>query len=240
MNKPIVVMGVDPGFASMGVAILEVPEPDSPVCARMVRVVETKKASKETLRQIRVASDDQRRLFEFWGALQDIVIRYRPLVLGVEQWRPFPGQMGGNAWKVGSAVQVVHCLSWQHGLPSFPFIPNDLKRRFLGQKSGDKNQVGYAVLQHILGLAPLLSTISPSKHEHVYDAAGLAYLALEEWRRQTGVVDNAQRSKTKRCAGARSSSDCGVNSAGCDDDSRGGGGRVRQRTGIRSSAKCTG
>lgn len=182
LESTVTVMGVDPGFASMGVAILEKPT-TGPIAVRMARVLESKKAPKETLRLIRVASDDQRRLREFWVELHEIMEEYKPRALAIEQWRPFPGQMGGNAWKVGQACQVAQCVAWQREMSQFSFLPSDIKRRFLGKQAGDKNRVGYAILQAVEGLAPMLFSMAKGKHEHVYDAVGLAYLALEELER---------------------------------------------------------
>lgn len=166
----------------MGVAILEKSNEGS-IVVQMVQVLESQKAPKSTLRLIRIASDDQRRLWSFWIELHTIMDIYQPRALAVEQWRPFPGQMGGNAWKVGQACQVVQCAAWQRNLPQFSFLPSDLKRRFLGKQAGDKNRIGYAILQEVEGLAPLLSSVPRGKHEHLYDAVGLAYLALEELER---------------------------------------------------------
>jgi Holliday junction resolvasome RuvABC endonuclease subunit len=149
----------------------------------MVDVMETKKADKKTLQTLRVASDDQRRLREFWDGLMEIIREHQPKAVGVEGWRPFPGQMGGNAWKVGAAVQVVQCVGWACGLNPAVFLPSDIKRRFLGNKAGDKNRVGYALLQAVEGLAPIMADTAKGKHEHIYDAVGLAYLALEEMYR---------------------------------------------------------
>jgi Holliday junction resolvasome RuvABC endonuclease subunit len=186
-KKPVTVMGIDPGFASMGVAVLE-HLPTGEVVAVRVAVLETAKADKKVLQTIRVASDDQRRLREFWDELSHMLTLHRPAAMGVEQWSPRTGMMGGNAWKVSAAVQLSHCVGWAHGLNPIPFLPMDIKRRFLGTKAGDKNRVGYAMLQAVDGLAPLMAPEAKGKHEHIYDAVGLAYLALEEWHRIRAIA----------------------------------------------------
>lgn len=181
-REPVLVMGIDPGFAHLGVAILE-HETTGKVTARVVKVLDSEKADKKSLQQLRVASDDQRRIREFWDELDDLLTRIPPKAIGVEGWRPFPGMVGGNAWKVGLAAQMAQCVGWKHGIMPAQFLPSDLKRRFLGKAAGDKNRVGYAILQHVEGLAPLMAEHAKGKHEHIYDAAGLAVLALEEMYR---------------------------------------------------------
>lgn len=181
-EKPVIVMGVDPGFASMGVAVLE-HQISGEIMAKQVLVLESKKADKKTLQQIRVADDDARRMHGFWVELLATIRQSGAVALGLEQWRPFPGQMGGNAWKVGAAAQMAQCAGWACGLMPVWFLPGDLKRRFLGKSSGDKNQVGYSILNQVGGLAELMAYEARGKHEHIYDAVGLAYLALEEMYR---------------------------------------------------------
>lgn len=177
------VIGVDPGFASMGVAILEHGYPSGRLVVRSAKVLESKKADKKTLQAIRVADDDSRRMLGFWDELLTVIRSSGAVAMGLEQWRPFPGQMGGNAWKVGAAAQMAQCAGWACGIRPVWFLPSDLKRRFLGQQAGDKNRIGYAILQHVDGLAELMASVARGKHEHIYDAVGLAVLALEEMYR---------------------------------------------------------
>jgi len=131
----------------------------------------------------RVGDDDQRRMREFWDQLSNCTsnAEFMPAVVGIEQWRPFPGQMGGNAWKVAQAVQMVISWCWSSYVECELFLPLDIKQRFLGSRSGDKNQIGYAMLEEVPDLASKLNTICRGKHEHVYDACGLAVLALERY-----------------------------------------------------------
>ena len=176
-NDRIIACGVDPGFASMGLAVVEWVD-DHFVCRRL-QIVETKKADKKTMRKIRVADDDQRRLKLFWAAVNGLCHEFNLTAIGIEGWRPFPGQMGGNAWKVTMAVQTAVCAGWHNQVPPMMFLPSDLKRRFLGSQKGSKLEIEYAVLQEVEGLSEHLEMIPRSKHEHVCDAACLAILAIE-------------------------------------------------------------
>ena len=58
-------------------------------------------------------------------------------------------------------------------------LPSDIKRRFLGKGAGDKEAIGYAMLQAIPNLGGCMAGLARGKHEHVYDAAALALMALE-------------------------------------------------------------
>jgi Holliday junction resolvasome RuvABC endonuclease subunit len=172
-------MGIDPGFASLGMAVLE-RTPQGKVRLLAVRVLETKKGSKKAMRDLRVAADDQRRLREFWEGLQRYLTEFSPKAMGVESYAPWPGQMGGNAWKVAFAYQMAVCAGWAHGLLPMTFRPDDLKRRLLGKNSGTKGDVEKALASQVEGFTEALEAISKTKREHAADAVGHAYLAMEE------------------------------------------------------------
>jgi orotidine-5'-phosphate decarboxylase len=127
--EPVYVMGVDPGMANVGITVIKLVDPMSPPQAMEARVLHTEKASKKELRSTRMAGDDQRRMLEQWRALGELADQYKPLVvLGVEAYSPWAGRMGGNAWKVGLAYQLVCCFAWSRGVQPFVFTSGDLKR----------------------------------------------------------------------------------------------------------------
>jgi len=170
--------GTDPGFASLGIAIIERDIADIKLVN--VRVVETKKGDKKAMRDLRVAADDQRRLREFWDAVSATITEHKPMALGVESYAPWPGQMGGSAWKVAFAMQMVVCCGWHHNLRPLIFRPDDLKRRLLGKNSGTKGEIETALCAKISGMREALDKIPKTKREHAADAIGHAYLAMGE------------------------------------------------------------
>ncbi len=183
------VMGVDPGFASLGVVVLE--QRQGQIQALAATVLRTKKASKKVLRDLRVSADDQRRLRAFWDGLEGIAVAHAPQALAVETYAPQPGRGGGNAWKAAVVYGLVQGLGLSHGLQVLPFLPGDLKRVFTSRASASKQAVGDVVLGQVVGLAAFLDKLPAGQHEHLTDAAGHALLGLREMvemRRLMGVA----------------------------------------------------
>lgn len=164
----------------MGTAVVELrPEEKHPRLV-MLQILETKKGPKKVMRDLRVATDDQRRLRYFWDNLHLIIAAHMPQAIGVESYAPWPGQMGGNAWKVAFAYQLAVCSGWAHGLLPMVFRPDDIKRRFLGKNAGTKGEVEAALGKLVTGFEEELAKLPKTKREHVSDAVGHAVLAIEE------------------------------------------------------------
>jgi Holliday junction resolvasome RuvABC endonuclease subunit len=176
-------LGVDPGFANMGAAVVEQPMRGGKITIIALKVLETKKASRKVLSMFRVAGDDQRRLKEQWELLTGMLTVSGCTAVGVESYAPWPGQMGGNAWKVGLSYQVVCAAAWYIGVEPFVFMPSDLKREFCHDKKASKEQVGAALAAMVEGLRRALIGIPLRLREHATDAVGHAVLALLEQRR---------------------------------------------------------
>jgi Holliday junction resolvasome RuvABC endonuclease subunit len=182
-------MAVDPGLASLGVAVLELRA--GLAFALAATVLRTKKADKKALRDIRVSADDLRRLSAFWRPLHELVREHRPHALAVETYAPRPGQAGSSGWKAAMVYGLAVGLGLAHGLTIIPLRPDDLKRQFIGRANASKGEVGAAVVGQVSGLAELLSPLPAGQHEHVTDAAGHALLGLFEMielRRSMGMI----------------------------------------------------
>lgn len=187
-EKHLVVLGADPGFALSGVVVLERKGPGVVPVAKLAKVVETKKAAKKLRDIMRVSTDDVQRFTGVWAGFEAAYLEYRPHALGVEVFQPGfrkPGsgrQIGGSAGAVKSMGVYGGLVFWAltHGMFVAPFLPSDLKRRFCGKQAASKQDVASEMCQLIGGLEELLAGITKSKREHVADAAGHAYLVLEE------------------------------------------------------------
>jgi Holliday junction resolvasome RuvABC endonuclease subunit len=190
MSEPATlrVMGVDPGLASLGVAVIE--QRATEVAALAATVLRTKKASQKMLRDLRVSADDQRRLGELWDGLVTTVTTHRPRGLAIEGYAPQPGRGGAGGWKSAVVYGVVYGLGRAHDCTVLPFWPGDLKRKLAGKASASKDEVAAVVLGEVAGLAELLRGIPRTQREHVTDAAGHALLGLREMqamRRMMGM-----------------------------------------------------
>lgn len=184
------VMGIDPGFAETGLVILERPHPKLPPALVTARTITTKKATKKERTNLRVTNDDQRRYREIWTALEQFRVEFSPYAVGLEAYRVFQGR-GGNAWK--TAVVYGGVIFWAHSRDLYvaPFLPTDLKKRFCNKKSASKGDVEAVLCQLVPGLAVALDSVAAGRREHIADAAGHAYLVMEEvaeHRKMLGLV----------------------------------------------------
>lgn len=186
----VTVLGVDPGFASMGMAVLRLEEgADLPRCLHL-QVVETKGTAKKLRRNLRVAADDLRRTRGLQEALAQVIEQHEPYALAYEVYQPFRAQ-GGNAWKAARAEGLVQGIGMDRGLHVMGFLPMDLKIQIVGKKTASKTEVAEALRIKIAHFGDRLDVFPSTKQEHVSDAAGHALLALEElisMRKMLGVA----------------------------------------------------
>lgn len=177
-TKRLVVMGVDPGLAKTGVVFLERRGKEKPR-ALAVHVVETKPGKKKGSNTLRVTIDDQRRYKEVYTAIDSMCIDYTPFAVGVEAY--LIGQMAASsAWKTAVVYGGILYYAYANNMFVAPFLPLDLKRRFVGKQSASKLDVANGLFPLVDGLETMISVVPKTKREHVVDAAGHAFLVFEE------------------------------------------------------------
>ncbi len=137
----MIVLGIDPGTASLGYGIVE--------------------RTGGTLRSVDYGvvstSPDlplPDRLLAVHRAVSDLVELHRPAVLGVE--RLFFGTNAQTALGVGQARGVVLLAAAQHGIPVREATPNEVKTAIAGYGAADKGQV-QRMVRLVLGLSELPS-----------------------------------------------------------------------------------
>ena len=173
-----IVMGVDPGFASTGVAVIRVVADAAEIVH--AEVIKTEKADKKERRHIRVTNDDARRYNETFSRLVKIVSQFEVSAVGVEAYTI------GQAPVTSASIKTITVYGGLLGLGAAldlfvaPLLPGDLKRRFCGKQSGSKVAVGDGVAGEVKGFQDLRMSFPKTKREHICDAAGLAILAYEE------------------------------------------------------------
>ena len=94
----------------------------------------------------------------------------------------------GDAAKVLMAYALVLATAYRHDIPVFAFMPADLKTQIVGRKSGSKEDTEAAICARVPNLRQVVegTRIARGNQNHVYDATGHAYLAIQEalkWRR---------------------------------------------------------
>ena len=88
------VVGLDPGFALTGVAVLR-RDGDLVRCEHL-EVIETKKTPKKLMRHLRVSADDYQLVRQIHFAIQKVITEYQPVAVAYEVYQPFTGKVKGR------------------------------------------------------------------------------------------------------------------------------------------------
>jgi Holliday junction resolvasome RuvABC endonuclease subunit len=169
------VMGFDPGFASFGVAVVELTA-DSEVPIWM-GVIRTKKSNK---RQKMLATEDNfDRLQYLAEELGKLVQQYDLVALGAESMS-FPRNASSSA-KVGMSWGAIAALSLQYQLPVFQCSPQQLKSKLTGSKQASKIDVANALRHRYpkMDFDDLLKHLPSTEHEHAWDALASVVVCLD-------------------------------------------------------------
>jgi crossover junction endodeoxyribonuclease RuvC len=151
----VIVLGIDPGLARTGYAVVEGgPRPR----ALAIGVVRT---SPET--------DHGRRLVELGHALKALIEEHRPDVAAVE--RLFFNSNARSAMAVGQAAGVAIATAAEAGLEVVDYTPLEVKRSVVGVGNASKHQVQTMV-------AALLRLQSAPRPADAADACALAICHL--------------------------------------------------------------
>lgn len=155
------VLGIDPGVAVTGYAVLE--------------EVSVREAVVVTLGCIR--SDQGRalpeRLYTIYQGLQGLVANYRPSAVAVEEL--FFNRNSRTAMLVSQARGVVLLLAAQAGLPVYEYTPLQVKQAVSGQGRASKQQV-QKMVQLLLRLEDI------PRPDDVADALAVALCHLHSYR----------------------------------------------------------
>lgn len=167
------VLGIDPGMASVGVAVMEL-LPDG---LRLVEagVIRTQKADKK--RRVRAADDNIERTREIASELLRSIRTYRPVAICAESMS-FP-RSSSVAGKMAMCWGALAAIAEERHLPVLQATPQEIKQVLTGSKAAGKEEVQAAVLAR---LAPRscrdIESIPRSQQEHAYDAMA-AVMACE-------------------------------------------------------------
>jgi Holliday junction resolvasome RuvABC endonuclease subunit len=113
------VLGIDPGFAFMGYAVLDV----SQMVVLDIGVLRTEKSHRK--RGVLCADDDSRRVGELYRGVEAIVARHAPMALCMEA-RTSPRHASTSA-QLAASVAIVVCVAERHGLPVLHAPPKLVK-----------------------------------------------------------------------------------------------------------------
>ena len=183
LPNQITVVGIDPGFAKRGIGVIRKEtskmRTESRVVCLETKLLVTKKGTGKRVRDFRVSDDDLRRMTEIYQAIAGIVAQHNPMAIAYEVYSAYSGQ-GGNAWEVARAEGIIVSVALESRVVTFPFVPQDLKRRIAGKLSASKKDVEKQVRSSVVGAGEAIDVLAKTNREHVADALGLAYLGLLE------------------------------------------------------------
>jgi crossover junction endodeoxyribonuclease RuvC len=177
-DASVVVLGIDPGFAELGYAAVEIKSLGVPLVLCM-GVIRTEKSDKKL--RVLSSDDNMRRAREIHKELRDIVQTMRPKALCVES-KSFPRNAASSA-KIAMCWGVMAALSNDFDLPVIQVSPKAMKKAVDGTATATKEDVAEALNQRFgrdLAKECLeCKKIPRSLYEHAFDALGVVVASLD-------------------------------------------------------------
>ena len=134
-DKPVRILGIDPGTNVLGFAILEVKQ-------RQLSVVEI-----GVLTFTHIDEEHVDKLKYIFEQVQDLVHQYRPSQMAIEA--PFFGKNVQAMLKLGRAQGVAMAAGMVNGLSITEYLPKKIKKAVTGNGNASKEQVA-GMLENIL------------------------------------------------------------------------------------------
>lgn len=169
------VVGIDPGFASCGVAVAELGRSDeTPVLLHVIRTSPPKRKTK-----VLVADHNLFRAQLIAEELIKLLLQYNVVAVGAESMS-YPRSASASA-KLGISWGIVAALSVHMQLPVFQVSPQALKARLTGSGMASKVAVANAVRRRYpeADFEKLLKALPSGQHEHAWDALASMVVCLD-------------------------------------------------------------
>ena len=153
MQKPVIILGIDPGTLVMGYSIVE-------ACHNRFSVKE--------MDVLKLAStwDHYKRLQKIHQRITELVEKFSPDVCAIEA--PFFGKNVQSMLKLGRAQGVAIAAAMDKNIPVTEYSPRKIKQSITGNGNANKEQV-WTMLQRI--------TLLPSKPKY-FDATDALAVAI--------------------------------------------------------------
>ncbi len=176
MASPLVVIGLDPGLANLGLGAVR-------EAGREVALLDS------ALVRTSARSPQAQRLMDLYRATETFILAHRPDALVIEG--QYFHQQRDTAFKVGQAVGVALLAAARYGVPVFEYGPLQVKQALVGSGRASKAQIAFmvrAILKLPTTPGPTIATAMDS--HHVADALALALTHLS-YRRLQKASPNA-------------------------------------------------
>jgi crossover junction endodeoxyribonuclease RuvC len=160
----VIIVGIDPGFANIGLAAVELLQPAGSIL-NGIKLLKTAPSAKKL--RLAAADDESRRLAEIEDALIAFFDAHKPDIVAIENppW-------GKNAQAVKSCALMwgaAHCLCRTRGLVLINVSSQEIKKSVTGNRSASKEDVFDAIKAMYPSFSGWPTTAAV---EHVADAAG--------------------------------------------------------------------
>jgi Holliday junction resolvasome RuvABC endonuclease subunit len=168
------VLGIDPGFAATGYALVEL-HPTGGMDVVGLGVIRTKKSSAK--RGVYAADDNLRRARELAVSLSALIHTHNVVAICAESMS-FP-RNASSAGKLSMAWGILAALT-AADLPLVQASPQRIKEAVCGRKDASKGELEFELLRRYGNdIEALLSAVPASLHEHAYDALGAIAACLD-------------------------------------------------------------
>ena len=165
----MVILGIDPGFTSLGWALLDLSEAQ-PRCVG-AGVIRTKpdntiKRCDDNVRRIGILTKALRRLYQ----AHDCIL----IAAEAQSWTSFqkPDRALAMTWgSIGAIAEI-----W--GIPVLQFRPQEIKKAICNDSSASKKSIENALGSTIEGASSRLAPISKTQRNHAADALGAAVTSM--------------------------------------------------------------
>lgn len=170
------VLGIDPGFSSLGYALVDLKGTDE-VVVEGLGCIRTEKSSKKG--KVLASDDNTRRARELFRALLPLMEGVVAICTESQSW---PRNASSSA-KVGMGWGVIAALSELMDVPILMASPQGLKRAVCGKATASKEEVQEAVDKRFgrdFGSELVDNGLAKTYHEHPYDALGAVLACLDD------------------------------------------------------------
>ncbi len=151
-NKKI--LGIDPGFDRVGVAIIEGPRGKEKLLFSCCI---------ETLRK----DAHEKRLAYIAQELEKILKKFKPEVLAIEKL--FFNQNKTTALKVAEGRGVILSIASQYGLDAYEYSPQEVKMSITGYGKAEKDQLAFIISKTVV-----LPEVKKKRLDDEFDAIAIA------------------------------------------------------------------
>lgn len=175
-NKKVLLLGIDPGIANLGWAVLELGHCEDHDKVVGLGLILTEKSDKKL--NVKVANDDTRRARELSRAVQGILTNNCGIRAVCSEELSLP-RNSKTSRQIGISWGVMCGEASRLAIPIFQIPPTALKLSVTGKKTASKIEVQEALTQRYPFIKGMLKGLAPSKWEHPCDALGAIVSSMD-------------------------------------------------------------